>query len=88
MIFKGNFLRLVVGSGCHLCEEAEPVVRRVARHLRVPLEVVDLEADDELVRLYAWRIPVVLGPDGEVLAEGIIEERKLRAMVRRVRRGR
>lgn len=79
-------MSLVVHSDCHLCEKAEPVVRRVARRLRVPVEVVDMDTDDELIRLYAWRIPVVLGPDGAVLEEGIIDGRKLRAAVKEARR--
>lgn len=79
-------LNLVVHPDCHLCEEAEPIVRRIARRMRVPLEVVDMDTDDELVRLYAWRIPVVLGPDGAVLEEGIIDGRKLRAAVKEARK--
>jgi thiol-disulfide isomerase/thioredoxin len=86
LFFKENFVRLIIHPGCHLCDRAEPVVRRVARRLRVGLEVVDMDSDDELVRLYAWRIPVVLGPDGEVLEEGMIDERKLRAAVKGIRR--
>lgn len=45
-----------------------------------------MDTDDELVRLYAWRIPVVLGPDGEVLGEGRIDERRLRAEVKKARK--
>lgn len=81
-------MRLVVTPGCHLCDEAEPIVRRIARRYRVPLEVVDMDSDDDLVRLYAWRIPVVLGPDGEVLDEGLIDERRLRSAVKAMLRAR
>lgn len=45
-----------------------------------------MDTDDELARLYAWRIPVVLGPAGEVLDEGLIDERRLRGAVKRARR--
>lgn len=79
-------LRFVVSTGCHLCEEAEPIVRRVADRYGLALEVVDMASDDELVRLYAWRVPVVLDADGEVLDEGSIDERVLRRAVRRSRR--
>jgi hypothetical protein len=75
------FLTFVTHAGCLLCDEAEPVVRRVARRSRVPLAVVDMGSDDELARRYALRVPVVLGPGGEVLAEGIIEGRELRQTV-------
>jgi len=86
VIFSENPLRLVVSNGCHLCEEAEPVVRRVARRYGFGVEIVDIDADDELVRLYALRVPVVLDPAGRVVAEGIIEERPLRKAVKRLRR--
>ena len=74
-------MTFVTRSGCHLCEQAEPVVQAVARRYGVRLEVVDMDSDDEMVRLYGLRVPVVLGPDGAVLAEGIIEGRELRRAV-------
>ena len=64
-----------------MCEQAEPVVQAVARRYGVRLEVIDMDSDDEMVRLYGLRIPVVLGPDGVVLAEGLIERRELRRAV-------
>lgn len=77
---------MLVSPGCHLCEEAEPVVRRVAERYGFPVEVVDIDRDDELVRLYSLRIPVVLDDADRVVAEGIIEERSLRKVVKRLRR--
>ncbi|MFP3915659.1 MAG: glutaredoxin family protein [Actinomycetota bacterium] len=79
-------LQFVTSPGCHLCEEAEPVVRRAAGRFGIEVETVDIGSDDDLVRLYAWRVPVVLGPDGDVLAEGMIRERPLRSALRRMRR--
>ncbi|MGH8912454.1 MAG: glutaredoxin family protein [Acidimicrobiia bacterium] len=78
-------MTFVTRSGCHLCEEAEPVVRRVASRVGAALEVVDMDTDDDLIRLYGLRVPVVLGPGGDVLAEGIIDERVLRRAIRRAR---
>ena len=49
----------------------------------VTLEVLDIETDDALLSEYGMRIPVVLGPDGEVLAEGLIERRTLRRALRK-----
>ena len=63
------------------------MVERVTRRLRVGLSTLDLDDDDELIRLFSWRIPVVLGPDGDVLAEGIIGEAQLRRVVRRLKKG-
>lgn len=79
-------LTFVTHEGCHLCEEALPVVARVSRRLRVPLQVVEMDDDDDLVRLYVYRVPVVLDSAGTVLAETRIEERGLRKAVRAARR--
>ncbi len=49
--------------------------RRAPR--RVTIEEVDIEGDDELTKLYGLRVPVVLGAHGRVLAEGVIDDRKL-----------
>ena len=45
--------------GCHLCDEARAVLE--AERLRTPfdLDEVDIETDDELVKEYGIRIPVV-----------------------------
>jgi hypothetical protein len=45
--------------GCHLCDEARAVL--VAERARTPfdLEELDIESDDELVKEYGIRIPVV-----------------------------
>lgn len=80
------FLTFVTRHGCHLCEDALAVVTRVGRRLGVPVRVVQIEDDDELVRLYSFRIPVVLDPHGEVLAESRIPERALTKAVRAARR--
>jgi glutaredoxin len=45
--------------GCHLCDEARAVLE--AQRARTPfdLEELDIETDDELVKEYGIRIPVV-----------------------------
>jgi hypothetical protein len=47
---------------------------------------VDIDTEDHLIKEFAVRIPVLLGPDGQVLAEGVFEERPLRRQLRRLRR--
>jgi glutaredoxin len=60
--------------GCHLCEEARAVLDRVGE----PYRSVDIESDDELLRRYLERIPVV-AVDGEEVFEFFVDERLLRA---------
>ena len=43
---------------------------------------VDIDTDDRLLKEYGMRIPVLLTPDGEVVAEGLIEARSLQRSLR------
>lgn len=63
-------------SGCHLCEQAEAVIRRVATG-RAEIEVVDIDADPALVHRYTVRVPVVV-VDGREIAEYEVDEAVLR----------
>ena len=45
--------------GCHLCEEAERVLRAEQAATPFRLELVDIDRDPELVRRYGVRVPVV-----------------------------
>lgn len=66
-------------QGCHLCEEAEVVVRRVARGHDVRL--VDIDADPSLTERYTVRVPVVT-VDGAEVAEFQVDPATLRAALR------
>ncbi len=66
-------VRLITRAGCHLCDEAAATLRE----LGVAFEALDVDGDPELLRLYDFRVPVVL--DGErVVAEGRIDAGRLR----------
>jgi glutaredoxin len=45
--------------GCHLCEEAERVLRAERAAGAFRLELVDVDRDPELARRYGVRVPVV-----------------------------
>jgi predicted thioredoxin/glutaredoxin len=63
---------LVTRQGCHLCDQALAAIRS----LGLEPELRDVDADDELHRLYDWRVPVVL-VDDRVVAEGKIDPLRL-----------
>jgi predicted thioredoxin/glutaredoxin len=63
---------LVTRQGCHLCDEALHLLEDLGIHP----EVADVDADDELHRLYDFRVPVVL-IDGAVVAEGRVRRDQL-----------
>jgi glutaredoxin len=63
---------LVTRHGCHLCEDALTLLH----DLGIDPELADIDADDELHRLYDFRVPVLL-VDGVALAEGVITQSQL-----------
>jgi glutaredoxin len=70
-------------EGCHLCEEALSVVRRLLDGRDdVHLETVDIESDDTLLAAYLERIPVV-ALDGEELYDFFVDEADLRTRLAR-----
>lgn len=65
-------IEFLTRSGCHLCDDAAPVVRRAARWARLRVVEIDIESSDDLVRDYGMRIPVVRF-GGDVAAEGHVD---------------
>jgi hypothetical protein len=50
---------LYTRSGCHLCEQAEQVLRAEREATPFTLVTVDVDRDQELARRYGVRVPVV-----------------------------
>ena len=69
--------------GCHLCEEAERILREERAVTPFRLELVDIDRDPELVRRYGVRVPVV-AVDGEDVFEYEVPPDLLRARLGRV----
>ena len=44
---------------CNLCEEAEKSVREVLTEIPFELEVIDINGDQELEKLYSEEVPVI-----------------------------
>jgi hypothetical protein len=68
---------LYTREGCHLCEDALVVLERVRAEVPFVLDARDIEADDDLLRRFLERIPVV-ELDGEELFEFYVDEPELR----------
>lgn len=66
-------------AGCHLCEQAEATVRRIAR--RHDIRVVDIDADPDLTERYTVRVPVI-EVDGVEIAEFTLDPAHLRTALR------
>lgn len=67
-----RFLEFITKPGCHLCDEALPLVQAEATRRGFRVVERSVMTDDALMDEYGLRIPVVL-LDGEPIAEGIID---------------
>jgi glutaredoxin len=67
---------------CHLCDEARKVLERARERRSFELVERDITQDDELLRAYFERIPVV-SIDGEDVFELIVDEHELLARLAR-----
>ena len=64
--------------GCHLCEDACAAVARITDELGETWDVVDISADDSLMKQWGEYIPVIL-VDGRVHEWFRVNEDRLRA---------
>jgi len=51
---------LYTREGCHLCEDAEEVLRLLREEIPFEMELVDITQDEDLYQKYKYEIPVVL----------------------------
>jgi glutaredoxin len=63
-------------AGCPLCTKGITTARSVFGIDNVTL--VDVDLDLGLLETYTNRVPVIETEDGEVIDEGIVDERRLR----------
>ena len=68
-----RILTVVVGDSCSLCDVALARLQLPARTLGVSIVTEGLEVDDNREQ-YGVRVPVVVGPTGNVLAEGNVSQ--------------
>jgi len=68
---------LYVTDDCHLCEEAERLLRRLAREIGFHLELVDVASDATLHERYCLAVPV-LAIDGEAVLSAPLDEPRVR----------
>lgn len=55
----GVVVTLYTRVGCHLCEQAESVLRAAREDRPFQLDLVDVDRDPDLTRRYGVRVPVV-----------------------------
>jgi glutaredoxin len=77
-----HHVTLVTRSGCHLCEEAEALLRRLSREVGFGYAEIDVDADPARQAEYSDRVPVIL-IDGREHGYWRVEEARFRAAVSR-----
>lgn len=76
-----SVVTFVTRAGCHLCEQAEPVVRAAAAEAGAAFEVRDVDADPADRAAWTDKVPVVL-LDGREHAYWTVDEPALRRALR------
>ena len=66
--------------GCHLCDDAREVLERIGESEPFELVEVDIERDDELLKRYLERIPVI-AIGAEELFDYVVDEDALQRRI-------
>ncbi|PZP17633.1 MAG: glutaredoxin family protein [Brachybacterium faecium] len=68
-------------TGCHLCDEALPLVRAEADRVGTAVEVRDIDEDETLRRDWDFDVPVII-VDGKLHARYRVDAEQLRAALK------
>jgi glutaredoxin len=73
---------LITRVGCHLCEQAETLLRQLSGELGFDYEELDVDADSARRAEYSDRVPVIL-IDGDEHGYWRVEEPRFRSALAR-----
>ena len=59
--------------GCHLCDDAKVILRKLQRHHRFTLREVNIAGDAKLLAAYGTRIPLVF-VNGHLVCKYFVDE--------------
>ena len=74
---------LYTREGCHLCDEAKAVIQNARRRAGFDLEVLDIDRDPELRRLYNDEVPVIAIDGVKAFKYRLTERELLHKLARR-----
>ena len=69
-------VKFLTRKNCHLCDDARAVLHEINAEIGLQVNEVDIDTDDELVKVWGLRVPVVLATHDRVIAEGIIDDKR------------
>lgn len=79
---REHVVTLITRQGCHLCEEAETLLRALSAELGFGYREADVDAVPELRAEYSDRVPVIL-VDGKEHGYWRVEEKRFRKAIAR-----
>jgi glutaredoxin len=68
-------IRIYSKPDCHLCDEAKETIQRVTKRLPIEIQVINIEADHELLNQYRYDIPVIFLDDRMIFKHRVDEEK-------------
>jgi glutaredoxin len=77
-----HVVTLITRSGCHLCDEAGDLLRRLSAELGFGYQESDVDSDPDLRAEYGDHVPVIL-IDGHEHGYWRLEEARFRAAITR-----
>lgn len=78
----GHHVTLLTRAGCHLCDDAQAVIERLAGELGFRWDAVDVDGDERLRDSYGDRVPVIMLNGAEHGYWRVEEDRLRRALER------
>lgn len=66
--------------GCHLCERARAILRRLSEEIVFEIRDQDVDVDSDLVDQYGDRVPVIV-VEGQEVAAGRVNSRELQRIL-------
>ncbi len=70
-------INLLTASNCHLCKDAENILKKLQKQIPFVLETIDINQKSEYYRIFKNDIPVVL-PENEVICQHFIDLKKIK----------
>lgn len=72
-------------QGCHLCDQVEEHIHRIAREFPIDLRIIDIQTDVRLEEKYMLTIPVVAidGEEVSLTVTHVMTEAELRAELKK-----
>ncbi|OQW94095.1 MAG: hypothetical protein BWK79_07665 [Beggiatoa sp. IS2] len=69
-----TILTLYIRVGCHLCEKMQQQLAELQQYHHFSLNIIDIDADNDLRMRYGGRIPVVAAGEQEICHYYLNEE--------------